>query len=261
MSKRALLIGINYYHSQNQLQGCQDDVDDIMAYLRRCGYSDFTVLKDAMDDPDHTKPDCPTKANILAAMAAAVARVKAGDTLYVHYSGHGTQLPGAESSDGKDECICPVDFDYDKVDDGFIRDDMLNAVLVKRFPAGAKLRVCFDSCHSGSALDLPCMWTHKNSVMKENDNFVDRDVVFISGCRDDQTSADTSFNGIAQGAMSWSLIAALTSIRGSGQHATKWTWKELVQEMRAELRKKHYDQVPQLCVERKEQINCYVDLI
>lgn len=260
-TKRALLIGINYFGSSCPLKGCHDDVDNMMKYLVQCGYTKFTVLKDDPKDPQHKKADCPTKDNIIAAMKAAVAKVQPGDTLYVHYSGHGTQLPNRAENDSQDECICPVDFNYNAIDDGFIRDDLLNDILVKPFPAGAKLRVCFDSCHSGSALDLPCMWSYRDQVMQENQNFIDRDIVFISGCRDNQTSADSSFNGQAQGAMTWSLITALKNIKKSKQHATNWTWKELVQEMRSELRKNWYDQVPQLCIEKREQLFQFVDLI
>ncbi len=255
MSKRALLIGINYFNSENELRGCHDDIDNIKAYLLNRGFTDFTILKDAIDDPTHCKSDCPTKANLLAAMKTAVANVRPGDTLYVHYSGHGTQLLNKDKTDAElmDECICPVDFNRNTKDDGLIRDDMLNTVLVKTFPVEAKLRVCFDSCHSGSALDLPYMWTQKTGYTKGKGNTVGRDVVFISGCRDDQTSADTTFNGVAQGATTYALISALKSIKH------QLSWKDLVQEMRSELQKKQYDQIPQLSVEEKEQIDHFVD--
>jgi len=38
------------------------------------------------------------------------------------------------------------------------------------------------------------------------------DVYLYSGCRDDQTSADTSVNGAATGAMTWAFTDALKKI-------------------------------------------------
>jgi len=260
--KKALLIGINYYHSGNQLTGCQDDVDNMHEYLKTCGFTDFTVLKDAKNDPHHQAVDCPTRDNIIAAMALFVKEAADGDELYVHYSGHGSQLPcnspnDGNEKDGKDECICPVDFASGKKDDGFIRDIDLNAILVAPLPAGVKMRVCFDSCHSGSALDLPYMWKTGLKVIRETKLEVDRDVVFISGCRDSQTSADTEFNGQAQGAMTWALLQSISKLKADHTH----TWTDLVDLMRKNLAAKKYDQVPQLSVESQHQLKNLIDLI
>jgi hypothetical protein len=84
------------------------------------------------------------------------------------------------------------------------------------------------------------------------------DVVFISGCQDEQTSADSSFNGRAAGAMTWALLSALWDIKKSGR---EWTWKELIQMMRINLKKEQYTQVPQLGLESAGQIVCSVDLV
>ena len=260
--KRALLIGINYFGQNGELSGCQNDIANVETYLRACGYTDFTVLKDDPRDPKFLSPSAPTKANIIRNMRDAIAKTRSGDVLYVHYSGHGSHISDAlmrDEKDDQDECICPVDYArLTDTDSGFIRDDTLNQILVKNLAPKAKLRVCFDSCHSGSALDLPIRWDSTSRFKSENTDFSAADVVFISGCQDEQTSADSSFNGRAAGAMTWALLSALWDIKKSGR---AWTWKELVQMMRMNLKKEQYSQVPQMGLESSHQIAGSVDLI
>lgn len=261
MVKYALLIGINYYGSDHQLAGCIDDIDEMKEYLLQHGYTDFTMLQDSPDDVQHKKPDCPTRDNMIAAMSAAVTKLQSGDTLFVHYSGHGSQLDCVDGSkkEGVDACICPVDFDFNAPDCGFIRDSQLNTLLVKQLPAGAKLRVVFDACHSGSALDLPYRYTDADKFYTESDDVLSKDVVYISGCRDAQTSADTSFNGVADGALSWALMSALEKAVSDGS-AGKITWRDLIHTIRQELKENDYEQLPQLDVEDKKQLLLAVDL-
>lgn len=266
--KRALLIGINYFGQNGELSGCLNDVDNVEAYLKVCGFSDFTILKDSRSDPSFLSPTAPTKTNILKNMKDAIAKTKSGDVLYVHYSGHGSQLADArvgatkDEKDGKDECICPVDYSVlQDTDSGFIRDDDLHRILVKSLTPGAKLRICFDSCHSGSALDLPVRWVSSLKFEAENSDVEAKDIVFISGCMDSQTSADARFNGQAAGAMTWALLGVLWDIKKSGKNSGVWTWKELVQMMRMNLKKEQYDQVPQVGLENAGQLLALVDLI
>jgi hypothetical protein len=197
-------------------------------------------------------------------MREAVAKTRSGDVLYIHYSGHGSHLAdarsGADEKDGRDECICPVDYAHVASDgeSGFIKDDLLKQILVRSLAPKAKLRVCFDSCHSGSALDLPIRWDSSSRFESENSDAGEVDVVFISGCQDEQTSADSSFNGKAAGAMTWALLSALWDIKKSGR---VWTWKEMIQMMRMNLKKEQYTQVPQLGLESAGKIVESVDLV
>jgi hypothetical protein len=256
--KKALLIGINYYNSNSELRGCLEDVSNMQAYLSKRGYTQFTILKDNPSDINYKLPDCPTANNILAAMKSFVSSAVARDTLWIHFSGHGSQLVATDKSetDGLDECICPVDFDFYKKDSGFIRDNDLNAILVAALPAGVKLRVCFDCCHSGSALDLPYIWKTGMQVVRENYPIRDRDIIFISGCRDNQTSADAFINNNFAGAMSWSLLKTLTEVKPKD----KLRWKDLVERMRSHLIQGGYDQVPQLSIINPNHINSFVDI-
>ena len=82
------------------------------------------------------------------------------------YSGHGGQtedLDGDED-DGYDEVIYPVDFRQA----GHIVDDDMHLIMVQSLPPGVRLTAIFDSCHSGSALDLPYVYSTQGMLKEPN---------------------------------------------------------------------------------------------
>ncbi|KAJ7274783.1 caspase domain-containing protein [Mycena rebaudengoi] len=90
----------------------------------------------------------PTRANILAAIAALLEDVRSKDELFFHYCGHSTQIQNLEQ-DGMDECLVPLDGEAMN-----IVDNELNAALVAPLPVDSRLIAVLDTCHSGSLLDL-----------------------------------------------------------------------------------------------------------
>lgn len=248
--KRALLIGINYIGTSSELAGCIQDIRDVETYLKQSGYTQFTILDDKSASPSHR----PTRENITAAIKSSVRATAPGDMLYVHYSGHGTYSPdqSGDEIDSRDECICPVDMK-------FIADDTLHNILVKPLVQGAKLRVVFDSCHSGSCLDLPYRWVAGTTFVQENTMVNKKDIIFISGCRDDQYSADATIDGHANGALTWALLRSLRDMGKSG--TSTHSWKDLGEMIRSHLREGGYDQVPQICMESRSQLQNHVDII
>ncbi|KAL8992025.1 MAG: hypothetical protein Q9169_007435 [Polycauliona sp. 2 TL-2023] len=161
--RKALLIGINYFSQRGQLRGCINDVKNMSTYLNgNFGYAreDMVLLTDDQQNPMSQ----PTKANILRAMHWLVKDARPNDSLFFHYSGHGGQtkdLDGDEE-DGYDEVIYPVDFRTA----GHIVDDEMHRVMVQSLQPGVRLTAIFDSCHSGSALDLPYIYSTQG-VLKE----------------------------------------------------------------------------------------------
>lgn len=240
---RGVLIGINYTGTDSELRGCINDVNDVRSYLARKSFDEIATLTDET-------PMKPTRDNIISILRQYVGKSSAGDTLYVHYSGHGSYLldTAGDENDLRDECICPLDYE-----NGVITDDELYQLLVKNLPAGVKLRVVFDSCHSGSCLDL--QYRYDSKVVRENANVSGADVLFISGCRDNQTSADSSFDGKYNGALTWALLGCL---RGGGSDRT---WKQLVAAMRKLLKTAGYpQQVPQLDACSADHFDSVVDI-
>ncbi|EOD46333.1 Peptidase C14 caspase catalytic [Neofusicoccum parvum] len=161
--RKALLIGINYFGQRGQLRGCINDVKNMSNYLNQhFGYKreDMVTLTDDQQNPMSQ----PTKANILRAMHWLVKDARPNDSLFFHYSGHGGQtkdLDGDED-DGYDEVIYPVDFRQA----GHIVDDEMHRIMVQGLQSGVRLTAIFDSCHSGSALDLPYIYS-TSGVLKE----------------------------------------------------------------------------------------------
>ena len=76
--------------------------------------------------------------------------------------------------------------------------------------------------------------------ISENTNTMETicNVLFISGCRDDQVSIETFINNKTQGAMTWSFLEIV-------QNNKSLTWRNLVKKMREILKSQSY-QIPQL---------------
>jgi len=152
---------------------------------------------------------------MIDAMKWLVKDAKPHDSLFFHYSGHGGQIKDTSGDEvgGFDEVIYPVDYKTT----GVIIDDDLHHIMVKPLPTGCRLTAVFDSCHSGTTLDLPFMYHHDGRLKENNiagsaraDRTSSADVISFAACRDDQTSADTVQGGVAVGAMSYAFLTALT---------------------------------------------------
>ncbi|KAJ3335236.1 hypothetical protein HDU93_006088 [Gonapodya sp. JEL0774] len=150
---KAVLIGINYRGSAQELRGCINDVTNVSKYLSSvAGYNpaNMVILTD-----DHGAQDAkfmPTNKNIRASFQWLLRDARAGDHLFLHYSGHGSQEIDTDGrASGKDDTIVPIDYQTN----GQIGSDDLHRMLVTPLPNGVRLTVLMDCCHSGSILQLP----------------------------------------------------------------------------------------------------------
>ncbi|KAM3281931.1 metacaspase-1 [Capsicum chacoense] len=221
--KRALIIGITYKKTKNELKGCINDAN-CMKYLlvNRFKFPQDSVLMLTEEERDPYR--IPTKHNIRMAMHWLMQGVQSGDSLVFHYSGHGLQQRNYtyDEIDGYDETLCPLDFKTQ----GMIVDDELNATLVRPLPRGAKLHAIIDACHSGTMLDLPFFcrmdrtgryaWEDHHPLTGAWKGTSGGEVISFSGCDDHQKSADTdSLSKVTStGAMTFSFIQAIE--RGHG---------------------------------------------
>jgi hypothetical protein len=208
MSKKALLIGINYYETPSaKLNGCINDVVNVRNMLIDAyGYEDtnITVLRDDTANK-------PTAANIVKQLTSIVAQSASLGQIWVHYSGHGSQIYdiNCDETDYNDEVIVPSDF----TTFGVITDDMIFSIIKQsRCPT----ILVFDSCNSGTVCDLAWNFNAVSatqvSVFKTNNSAVTNQNIFcFSGCRDEQTSADIYNISSAQscGALSTAFIESL----------------------------------------------------
>ena len=266
MARRALLIGINkYLIAGADLRGCVNDVTDLSGVLTEFGgfkKSDITLLTDK----------AATKKAMMAGIQKLLKSSKKGDVALIHYSGHGSHVPDDEppdEADGRDEILCPTDLNWDDT----MRDDWLRTTF-DSVASGVNLTVIMDCCHSGSNTRaigppdervkerfLPSPWDiaaeesgrsipkkvgaqlrrSKRSARSTTD-IVNADIpeVLITGCRDTQTSADAFIDGRYNGALTWGLVQAIRQAKGD------LTYRELHQRASAVLKKKKFEQVPQL---------------
>ena len=229
-NKKALLIGINYTGTSNELYGCINDTTAIKERISKQGFNDITVITDLT-----TKKA--TRNNILEGFKNLLMNCQAGDFLFFVYSGHGSYAidRNGDEKDGRDELIVSCDLQG-------ILDDELKALIQSYLKADVTLFALFDSCFSGSVLDLKYQFMDSLDYDKFTENSkqleTQGNVIMISGCTDNQTSADAVFGGKAAGAMTWSLLESL-------KQKPNVNWRELVKTMRDLLKTSQFTQIPQ----------------
>ena len=227
--KKALLIGINYYETPYQLAGC---ITDVELLNNKFGSSyDIKTITDLTNKK-------PTKSVILSEFSALLESAKSGDTVLFTFSGHGSQTRdlNQEEIDGQDEMIISGDLQY-------IIDDDFKTIIHQKLKTGATLIALFDSCHSGTILDIKYSYPSYTTSVSNSLNTIDTNgnVILISGCLDNQTSAEANIvEGKMSGAMTWSLLETLK------QYPTGLTWNTLLTNMRKLLNSTGFNQIPQL---------------
>ena len=229
-AKKALLVGINYTGTSNELFGCINDVNSIKERISTKGFTSINTLTDLTEKK-------PTRDNILSEFKNLLVNSQAGDLLFFLYSGHGSYAldKNGDEADGYDELIVSSDSKG-------ISDDELKTIIQKNLKQDVTLFAMFDSCFSGSVLDLKYQYMDSLNY----DNYTENDkqaitvgnVFMISGCTDEQTSADAVFNNKANGAMTWCLLESL-------KQKPNESWRELVKNMRDILKTSEFDQIPQ----------------
>lgn len=218
----AITIGLNsvdpahYSGWSGELIACEFDANDMAAIAKAQG---FTVSKLLTREA--------TRQAVLSHISDAAQKLQSGDILLLSYSGHGGQLPdlNGDEPDGLDETWCL--FDGELVDDELYQS-------FSQFAAGVRILVFSDSCHSGTVTRDAYYASMRRglgetagdrclprelvmTVYQANQHFYDpilksraiaerletikASVLLISGCQDNQTSADGNFNGLFTGVL------------------------------------------------------------
>jgi len=230
INKNALLIGCNYIGTEYELSGCINDAQNLQNKLiSQYKFNNVKILTDNTSQK-------PTKNNIINEFKNLLINAKSDDILFFSFSGHGSQTydQSKDEKDNRDELIVPIDFNY-------IIDDELNNIINNYLKKDVNLFVLFDSCHSGTMLDLKYEYqtnTNKNIINPKYKNTVGN-IIFISGCLDSQYSADAYINKNFQGAMTWSFLETINK-----NPSIKWF--DLVNNMCSLLKSNGYTQTPYL---------------
>lgn len=149
--KWAVLIGIDFYLNDKSLKGCSRDVETIEQYLRngiRPNEVDIvTLTATGSSDPrsPRERPDqLPTYGNITTSLKRILQSSRPGDSVYLHYSGHGTRNPHTGA-------LALVLFDHEK-GSRLLYGQLLASLLERMTEKGLFITLVLDCCFSGSNL-------------------------------------------------------------------------------------------------------------
>lgn len=141
-TQKALLVGINDYpDTENQLNGCMNDVFRMSEVLQEAGFKpeDIKVVFN----------ERATSKNLRLTMDWLLKDARDGDVRFFYYSGHGAQIPAGDihqEDDGLDECLVTYDFDWTR-ENSYTDKEFLSAY--SKLPFGVDFIAMLDCCHSG----------------------------------------------------------------------------------------------------------------
>lgn len=212
----ALCVGLNsvdpahYDGWSGELAGCENDARSMSALLTKQKFAVDTLL---------TKQA--TSSAVLGCLKSLAKKAVAGDLVVYTNSSHGGQIAdeNGDEADGYDETVCAYDRE--------IIDDEIFAAF-RAFKAGVRVLFFSDSCHSGTVMravapehplaaragvktkNMPrdvALRTYavnrtlydailRDPKIKEARGQIVASIVSLSGCMDNQTSADGDVNGL-----------------------------------------------------------------
>ena len=235
--KAALLIGINYQGTPNELGGCENDIYDMKAKLIK----NYGILEDDILVITEKESKKPTYANIIYGINWLVEKNRQGyKNIWFQYSGHGyfKKDKNGDELDGRDECLVTVDTK-------FITDDVLNTNLVNRMSDDVNMICIMDCCHSGTIMDLKYKYKTRGVCELQYNNKDGKNIISISGCRDDQSSADAWFTNKWNGALTKKLMTVLE------RSTYSITNMNLLTELQTELGNDRFTQRPVITASRR----------
>jgi hypothetical protein len=156
-TNRALLVGVSQYPdlpAALQLKAPANDVRLMRQVLKQRGFDDanIEILADAVDGAR-----LPTQGAILTALQGLAGRSRPGDTVYLHFSGHGSLQPAAAVTTAPASGWQPIFLPRDvRGWDGkagvavpnAIADTVLRDAVDRINATGALVFAVFDACHS-----------------------------------------------------------------------------------------------------------------
>lgn len=252
-----LLIGINYEGTNYQLENCVHDIEHVMNQLLMPQLKAKKGQMIFMSDRQHGTDLYPTANNIRKQLDHFIKNLNNTKQGYFHYSGHGSYVrdKSGDEMDKRDEVLVPIDADYS----GYLTDDEMFERFIRRLTSDVKLTVTSDSCHSGTVLDLPYKWNLDGSYSVESKLSSQEiaslpDVVLLSGCRDNQTSAD---GGVIPGENKGAGAMTAAYLQTLKDHNFVLTYRQLLKGIRDHLKKEGFSQRPQLTSTRLLNLDDY----
>ena len=237
MKAKAILFGLNYdYLIYGKLNGCINDVILMGNYIRDILNINTQIFTDENSNKNDEFDNTSYDGFIINLYKLAIdSHIESLDFVWIHYSGHGLNIFNEFTHKSK-QGILPSDGKYK----GLLFDNILN-IINSSFNKNTKILFICDSCHSGSIADLSYSWDENNNKILESSNSkIISKMICISGCLDNQTSAD-SYNNKPIGALTSTIITLLQS-----KPHLIYDVFDFVRDIRYTLKKLNFTQYPEL---------------
>ncbi len=271
----ALLVGINEYQGGVRgLNGCVNDVKNVLEFLRRRTQSDEYELHElVLTSGDRANPaeQRPTRQAVIDGFRQHLRQAGPEDIVFFYYSGHGSQEPAPpefwrlEPDRLNETIVC-----YDSRAEGGcdLADKEIAVLLSEVAEKGAQVITVFDSCHSGSIsrdLDTVARMTPADDRMRPVQSYLgyesiitSPDVspeeaatrvwfevprgrhVLFSACRPEELAQERFIDDDVHGVLSYYLLDALQRTSGA------LTYRDLYARLAALVRNRAAGQNPTL---------------
>ena len=230
--KFAIIIGINYIGKSYQLRGCINDALLVNSILTNRGFTNIILLTD-------NTPTKPTKSVIIKTLTYMLENAVSGDLVCLFYSGHGTKVfDYNKDEDGYsyDQAIVPID-------GNILIDDEIKKIINKYLKHNVSLFGFFDSCYSGSVMDLKYKYgniiTNYNISENAKETITPSNAIMLSGSTESQYSYESFIGKQEDGALTWAFsnVIAKTPI---------CSWRDFLKNIRLTINNAKFPQTPQL---------------
>lgn len=234
MRSVGLVFGNDYLGTREELNGCVNDARGIERLLKETLLFEDVSVYTEVTGKQLTR---------LVLQAARQTHLQHVVNLWIHFSGHATQVRAnnIHESDGLDECVVPTD--HKQV--GYLRDNFFRDAVRSVNPR-TNVIFTFDCCHSATLADLKYCYTKSlfhDPVVTHNRLACDARAICVSGCRDPEKSKETG----GQGVMTRCLLEIME------REGTYISLPTLIDELRVAVQRINPNQYPVLSSSRRLQ--------
>ena len=251
-TKHALLIGVGDYPDRPSDQKSWSDLSSAndISLVRGMLLGQNFNAKNIVEITDAKA----TAANVLKALDNLFLSVKAGDIVYIHYSGHGQQIadwdakdyPNVkyiskdEGEDGFDEAFvlynAPMEYFEGYQYDEHLVDDQMDyyvSSMEQKIGKTGHVVVVLDACHSGSGTrgseptkkrgssTVCAPKTYKRTYfVEDNKGYSSGEGVksVFMGCKDEQVNYEINVNGVGYGSLTYAIVEAITNLKDKSSY-------------------------------------------
>jgi hypothetical protein len=254
-TKYALLIGVGNY-PERSIGGNWSDLSskndiDLVKDMLLTQKFDKKNIEELLDEKA-------TVSNVMKSLENLMLKLKAGDIVYLHYSGHGQQIADWDSKDYPKVKFISKDEGEDGYDEAFVLynapmehfdgytyeehliDDQLDyyvSSIESKIGDKGHVVVVLDACHSGSGTRGAEPTKKRGSSTKcapktyrptlfvdDNKGFTSKSAVgngmkaIFMGCKNEEVNYEMSVNGTGYGSLTYSIVEAISGLKSTASY-------------------------------------------